>query len=244
MNVSAVNARSAVQLALMWALEGQPRRLHFCNAYSITLAGQDPGLRAVLNTADLVGADGMPLVWLARLAGYSHIGRVDGPGFMLALCEAGVDLGLRHFFYGGAPGVAEKLSAALLARVPNLQVSGTYTPPFRPVATMEDDDVLRRIDETRPDVVWVGLGTPKQDYWIAQHRHLIQAPILAAVGAAFDFHAGLVPRAPRLMQYCGLEWSHRLAYQPRRLWRRYLVYNPLFVANALRQLIQPGQFTI
>jgi N-acetylglucosaminyldiphosphoundecaprenol N-acetyl-beta-D-mannosaminyltransferase len=242
LNVSGLNAPAAVQLALNWSIQRQPRRLHFCNAYSVMLARGDLRLRDVLNSADFLGADGMPLVWFGKLGGHQGIGRVDGPGFMLALCEMGADYGLRHFFYGGGPGVAEKLSTALAARIPNLQICGTYTPPFQPVGTAEDEHVLRRIDQTRPDVVWVGLGTPKQDFWLAEHRNRIQAPLLAAVGAAFDFHAGLVPRAPRLMQYCGLEWSHRLLSEPRRLWRRYLLYNPLFVAHAVRQLIQPSHF--
>jgi N-acetylglucosaminyldiphosphoundecaprenol N-acetyl-beta-D-mannosaminyltransferase len=120
--------------------------------------------------------------------------------------------------------------------VPNLQVAGTYSPPFRPAGVLEDRDVLDRIDESGADVVWVGLGTPKQDFWVAQHRPLLRAPLLAAVGAAFDFHAGLIPQAPGWMQRRGLEWLYRLSHEPRRLWYRYLVYNPLFMAHVILQI--------
>jgi N-acetylglucosaminyldiphosphoundecaprenol N-acetyl-beta-D-mannosaminyltransferase len=154
---------------------------------------------------------------------------------MLAACAQAVARGWHHFFYGGAPGVAEKLVTRLCARFPGLSVVGSYSPPFRPLTTAEDCSVVEQINTARPDIVWVGISTPKQEYWMAEHVGKITAPVLIGVGAAFDFHAGLKKQAPRWMQRSGLEWCFRLLTEPRRLWRRYLVNNPSFVWLILRQ---------
>lgn len=233
--VSALNLTSALALAVARIAARGPTRAHFCTVHTIMEARRDPGLRRLLNEAEIVGPDGMPLVWLAQRAGQPAAGRVYGPDFMLGLCRRGASIGLRHFFYGGGPGVAPRLAARLTAQIPGLIVAGTQTPPSQPVGFAEDPAALARINAARPDVVWVGLGTPKQDWWLAQHRPLLDAPLLAAVGAAFDFHAGLVPQAPRWMQARGLEWLYRLHREPCRLWYRYLVYNPLFVMHVLMQ---------
>lgn len=234
--IAALNLSRALDEAEQWIARRERRRAHFCTVHTIMEARRDPGLRRILNTADLAAPDGMPLVWLGRHAGYQEAGRVYGPDFMLGLCQRGASTGVRHFFYGGAPGVAERLRDELCRCIPDLIVVGTYAPPLRPVGFVEDQAVLDAIDAAQPDVVWVGLGTPKQDFWLGQHRARLQAPLLAAVGAAFDFHAGLVPQAPRWMQARGLEWLFRLAQEPRRLWYRYLVYNPLFVGHVALQL--------
>ena len=155
---------------------------------------------------------------------------------MLALCERSQATGHRHYFYGGVPGVAELLTERLQRRYPGLIVTGSYSPPFRPVGVSEEPQVLNDINLTKPDIIWVGLGTPKQDYWVASHRSALTAPVLIAVGAAFDFHAGLIRQAPRWMQQSGLEWLFRLSQEPRRLAYRYLVYNPLFVFQLGLQL--------
>jgi N-acetylglucosaminyldiphosphoundecaprenol N-acetyl-beta-D-mannosaminyltransferase len=197
---------------------------------------RDPRLRNIINQADLAAPDGMPLVWLCRFHGHKGVTRVYGPDLMFAFCEHSVAGGYRHFFYGGSPGVAEKLAITLQERYPGLQVAGTHAPPFRPVGAIEEGAVIQAINKLQPDVIWVGLGTPKQDYWLAQHRSMLDAPVLAAVGAAFDMLSGTIPQAPRWMQRCGLEWLFRLYQEPNRLAHRYLVYNPLFVMHAFLQL--------
>jgi N-acetylglucosaminyldiphosphoundecaprenol N-acetyl-beta-D-mannosaminyltransferase len=184
----------------------------------------------------------MPLVWLSWLRGYRAAARVYGPDLMLALCERSQTTGHRHFFYGGAPGIVDRLATRLQQKYPGLHVAGTHAPPFRPVGTVEDPRVREAINATRPDIVWVGLGTPKQDHWVADHRPLLDAPVLIAIGAAFDFHAGVLRQAPRWMQRSGLEWCFRLGQEPKRLAYRYLVLNPLFIINAALQATRLRRF--
>ena len=163
--------------------------------------------------------------------------RVYGPDLMLAVCDAGRATGLRHYFYGGAPGVAELLKEKLTARYPGLEVVGTYTPPYRPLDTEELAALHADVARTRPDIIWVGLGTPKQEHFMAAHWRTLGAGLLIGVGAAFDFHSGRVRQAPRWVQRSGLEWFYRLCCEPRRLARRYLVNNPLFVWRIAGQLL-------
>jgi N-acetylglucosaminyldiphosphoundecaprenol N-acetyl-beta-D-mannosaminyltransferase len=198
---------------------------------------RDDGLRAIHNAAGMVVPDGMPLVWLSRLwgGGGDGVERVYGPDLLLACCGRSLTAGYRHYFYGGGPGVPDLLMARLKARFPGLVVAGGYSPPFRPLTPEEDAEVIRRINAASPDIVWVGLSTPKQERWMAEHRDRVDAPVFIGVGAAFDFHAGLKRQAPRWMQRSGLEWLFRLLAEPRRLWRRYLRNNPLFVWNVLLQ---------
>jgi N-acetylglucosaminyldiphosphoundecaprenol N-acetyl-beta-D-mannosaminyltransferase len=179
----------------------------------------------------------MPLVWLSRLQGFHHVERVYGPDLMLALCERLAAKGYRHFFYGGAEGVPEQLASVLQKRFPGLQVAGTFSPPFRSLTADEDDRIVQMINAAAPDIVWVGLSTPKQERWMAGHRERLTAPVLIGVGAAFDFLTGRKPQAPRWMQRAGLEWLFRLLTEPRRLWRRYLINNPLFVALVVLQAL-------
>jgi N-acetylglucosaminyldiphosphoundecaprenol N-acetyl-beta-D-mannosaminyltransferase len=185
----------------------------------------------------LVTPDGMPLVWLSRLMGFRDVERVYGPDLMLAVCERSTARGYRHFFYGGAPGVAEKLVVRLQSRFPGLQVAGIDSPPFRHLTLQEDRAVVEHINTARPDIVWVGIGTPKQERWMAMHVGQLSAPVLIGVGAAFDFHAGLKKQAPRWMQRSGLEWSFRLMTEPRRLGRRYLINIPWFLWSVLLQAL-------
>jgi N-acetylglucosaminyldiphosphoundecaprenol N-acetyl-beta-D-mannosaminyltransferase len=198
---------------------------------------RDAQLRMIHVRAGLVTPDGMPLVWLARAAGY-RVDRVYGPDLMLAVCAASVERGYRHFFYGGGPGVAPRLANRLSARFPGLIIAGTYTPPFGSVTSPADDAIVATINEAAPDIVWVGLSTPRQERWMAAHVDRLTAPVLVGVGAAFDFHAGLKRQAPRWMQRSGLEWSFRLATEPRRLWRRYLQNNPAFVWQVAHQFMR------
>jgi N-acetylglucosaminyldiphosphoundecaprenol N-acetyl-beta-D-mannosaminyltransferase len=227
--ISGINLDLTVQEIERWIQAGERHYVNVCTVHTVMECRNDAQLRAILNRSGLSTPDGMPLVWLSRLQGFANAGRVYGPDLMLALCERSQMTGHRHFFYGGAPGVAELLARNLRSKYPGLVVAGTYSPPFRAKALLESEEVLAKMNETRPDIVWVGLGTPKQDYWVAQHRAPLSASALVAVGAAFDFHAGLLRQAPKWMQKSGLEWLFRLTQEPRRLAFRYLVYNPLFI---------------
>jgi N-acetylglucosaminyldiphosphoundecaprenol N-acetyl-beta-D-mannosaminyltransferase len=197
---------------------------------------RDETLRRIHNEAGLVTPDGMPMVWWARAHGHAHVRQVCGPDLMLAFCDRSLTAGYRHFFYGGGVGVADLLAQRLMKRFPGLVVAGTYTPPFRPLTAEEDADVTARINGSGADIVWVGLSTPKQEHWMADHRGLLDAPVLIGVGAAFDFHAGLKRRAPRWMRPLGLEWLFRLSTEPRRLWKRYLKNNPAFAMLTLQEI--------
>lgn len=204
--------------------------VHFCTTHTLVEAADDPVLRARLEKPDAVACpDGMPLVWVGRAAG-RHVDRVCGPDFMPALFDRGREIGARHALYGGAPGVADELSARLKERFPGAEVVLAESPPFRALTPEEDAAEVAKLNAARPDFIWVGLGSPKQDHWVATHRERLEAPVLFAVGAAFDFHAGRVRRAPRIMQRTGTEWLFRLLSEPRRLLRRYTVTNSRFLA--------------
>jgi N-acetylglucosaminyldiphosphoundecaprenol N-acetyl-beta-D-mannosaminyltransferase len=198
--------------------------------------------KKILLDADLVVPDGFPLVWLGRRKGLALRRRVYGPELMERFCKESPAKGYRHFFYGGAPGVAEDLSIRLSARFPGLQIAGACCPPFRPLTQQEDEEVVSMINSAHADVVWVGLGAPKQERWMSEHRGRLKAPVLVGVGAAFDFHAGRVAQAPLWMREHGLEWLFRLSREPARLWRRYLIYGTQFVALVLLESLGLKKF--
>jgi len=192
--------------------------------HGVAESRQDPRFREILNQAALVVPDGMPLVWLGRWHGHSLRRRVTGSELMLAFCrETGP--GPRHFFYGGATGVAEDLARQLHERF-NITVGGTYTPPFRSLTQAEEGDLTAQVEAAAPDVLWVGLSTPKQERWMSDHHLKLKIPVILGVGAAFDMNSGRLKRAPAWMRDSGLEWFYRLVSEPRRLWRRYLVTIP------------------
>ncbi len=224
--------------ARVLACREQPPQGYICcaTAYNLNAARRDHALRDAYNRALLTTPDGMPLVWLGRWHRHRQTTRVYGPDLLLAVCDAGRSVGLKHFFYGGNPGVAEQLRAKLSARFPCLTVVGTFTPPFRPLNHAEFTQLQSEIARTKPDVIWIGLSTPKQEQFMAESWAKLDASVLIGVGAAFDFHSGNMPQAPRWMQRSGLEWLFRFAHEPRRLWRRYLVHNPLFLLRTLAQL--------
>jgi N-acetylglucosaminyldiphosphoundecaprenol N-acetyl-beta-D-mannosaminyltransferase len=223
-----------VSTILNWRDRGERHHVSTCNVHTVMQCRRTPALRRRVNSAGLVTPDGMPLVWLLRSTG-RPVSRVYGPDLMLALCRAGLESGLRHYFYGGAPGVPERLADRLQRRFPSLQVAGTISPPFRELTPEEDETYVRQVNQARPDIVWVGLGTPKQDYWVADHVGRLNATALIAVGAAFDFHSGRLRQAPRWIQHSGAEWLYRLVQEPRRLWRRYLIDNALFAVHLALQ---------
>ena len=196
----------------------------------------DEALRRIHNGSLLTTPDGMPMVWMGRLAGHKTMGRVYGPDLMEEVFAWTQKSGHTHFFYGGNTGVAEELKAKLEARFPGIRIVGTYTPPFRALDEKELADLAAQVAAVRPDFFWVGLSTPKQERFMASHLPKLDAKIMLGVGAAFDFHAGRVRQAPRWIQRSGFEWLYRMCAEPRRLWRRYLRNNPRFVWRVLGQL--------
>jgi len=233
--VSVINMAQALEAIERWIAWREQHYVCISGVHGIMESQRDEALRCIHNRAGLVTPDGMPLVWLSRLHGQHHVERVYGPDLMLACCERSVVRGYRHFFYGGGAGVAQLLAERLRCRYPGLTVAGTWTPPFRPLSAAEDEAIVREINEADPDIVWVGLSTPKQERWMDAHVGRLHAPVLIGVGAAFDFHAGVKKQAPRWIQQSGLEWLFRLGSEPRRLWRRYLRNNPAFVFRVLLQ---------
>lgn len=227
--VSAVNMAAALQVIEGWVARREPHYVCVTGVHGIMESQRDAGLRKIHNSAGLVTPDGMPLVWLGRAYGHHNVERVYGPDLMLGLCQHSLSLGYRHYFYGGSEGVAQRLADRLCARFPGMKVAGVYAPPFRPLSDEEDEMIVQLINDSKPDLVWVGLSTPKQERWIASHVGRLGAPVLLGVGAAFDFHAGMKRQAPSWMQRNGLEWLFRLMTEPRRLWKRYLVNNPSFL---------------
>lgn len=212
--------------------------VHLCNAYTLSLGLRDGEFRDLLRRGELNLADGQPVARLLRHRGADAVdNRVYGPDLLLDVASKGVDSGLRHYLYGGAPGVAEKLAAALRKHAPAIRIVGVETPPYRDLTERELHELGARVSAAGADVVWVGLGTPRQDVFIDRARETISAPCVG-VGAAFDFLTGLKPQAPTWMQQAGLEWLFRLATEPRRLWRRYLIGNSVFVWGAAREQLQ------
>ena len=233
---------SAVETLVDWARNPENRRtVHVFAADSILKAQDAPVLRETANRSDMVLTDGMPLVFIGRHFAHLDISRCYGPDVMLGVLDKGRTYGLRHFLYGGAnEETLSRLRSRLESRFPGLNIVGAHVPPFLDIVpdapvTDEDKALAAEIDASGADIVWIGLGTPKQDYWLARFRPLLKAQVLIAVGAAFNFHAGTVRQAPAWMMRCGLEWLFRLAMEPRRLWKRYLIGNPRFILLVLRQ---------
>ena len=211
----------------------------FCEAHLCVRAAKDGRTRRVLEEATFVLPDGVAITWGARLLGERFPDRLDGPSVMLDVCRYGLNRGYRHFFYGGAEGIPERLAERLIDRYPGLKVAGTFSPPFRQLTPEEDAQIITMINERNPDIVWVGLGAPKQEIWM--HRCLpLYAPAVAlGIGASLDFIAGTVKRSPQWMSQSGLEWAYRLYREPRRLWRRYLINDPKFLLILARTMKRP-----
>ena len=234
--VSAIDLDTAVRL--VGEALGTRTRGYVCvtGVHGVSEAQADPAFREILNGAFLNTPDGMPMVWMGRVQKASGMSRVYGPDLMLRVCEMTVRTGHSHFFYGGAQGVAEELKAAMERRFPGIKVAGVYTPPFRPLTQEEEKQLQATIEQTKPDIIWVGLSTPKQEKFMASHWRTLPATLFFGVGAAFDFHTGRVRQAPHWMQRSGMEWFFRLICEPKRLWKRYFKNNPLFVIRAFLQI--------
>jgi len=233
--VSAFDLATAVAEMDRAIAEGRRTYASTCPVYTLNQGHERPEVRAALNGADWATPDGMPVVWALRWFGARRVGRVYGPDLMLALTDVSAQKGYAQYYLGGAPGVADALAAEMQRRFPGLKVAGSFCPPFRELALDEEQAMITHVNESGAHIVWVGLGSPKQDVWMARYRPALRPPLLVAVGAAFDFFTGRQPQAPRWMQRNGLEWLFRLASEPRRLWKRYLIGNPLFLWRLLKQ---------
>ena len=221
---------------------GQQHSVSFCEANLLVAALEDPTIAQALNESDLILPDGMIVMLWARANGQRLPERIPGPGFMLAACEHGLSRGYRHYFYGGEEGVADELAMRLQAQFPGLIVAGTYCPPFRPLTADEEVDLYRQIEAARPDLLWVGLGGPKQALWMSRHKGKLPAPIMLGVGAAFDFHSGRVPWAPLWIRKIGMEWAFRALTGGRRLFLRNLRCVPLAFFSLLSSLSKGKAF--
>lgn len=246
--ISLIDLCRAASLVSLWAVEDRPRTVFVREVASLMAAVNEPRLADLHETADLVVADGTPLVWVARLLHRGNeIGRVPGSDLVDAVCMQSLTTGQSHYFFGGKPGIAEEMATRLRERYVGLKVVGTYSPPMRPIGPDFDLDAeaiaeIQRIREARADFIWVGISSPKQEYWMMKAAPLLGRGVLLGVGAAFDFQSGAVKRAPRWMRDNGLEWAHRLFSEPRRLWRRYLILAPMFVTSVIqREIFRRGR---
>ena len=240
--VSAIDMDTAVATLEGWIATRAPHYVCITGVHGVMESWRDQVLRQIHNEAGLVTPDGMPLVWMAHRLGFTNVRRVYGPDLMRCMTARSALSGYRNYYFGGRPGTAERLRENMVHAHPQLEVVGTCSPPFGAISAAEDATIVDQINATRPDIVWVGLSTPKQERWMASHVNRLHAPVLVGVGAAFDFLAGEKRQAPAWMQRNGLEWLFRLASEPRRLAGRYIRNNPAFVYHAMRQLMIPRSF--
>lgn len=239
--IDAVQIPEVVGRFEAWIREkGKSRFVAVCNVHMVMEAHHDRRFMQMLNSSGLTVPDGKPLTWLGRRWGFKLKRRVYGPELLQDFLSLTRGRGYRHFFYGGHPEVTETMVARLRQRFPELDIAGYYSPPFRTLTEAEDRRVVERINQSRPDIVWVGLGCPKQERWMYEHRDSLQSPVMVGVGQAFNIVAGTLKQAPRWMRERGLEWLFRLLLEPGRLWRRYLVHNTMFVLKVAIELLSNG----
>ncbi|MBN1171452.1 MAG: WecB/TagA/CpsF family glycosyltransferase [Micromonosporaceae bacterium] len=229
--VSAINMDMAIAEISRWVDEGAHHYVCVTGVHGVMESQRDPELKRIHNESGLTTPDGMPMVWAGKKAGATWMSRVYGPDLMLRVLAHAAERGWRCYLYGGNEGVPELLAQRLTERFDGLRIVGTYSPPFRPLTSEEDEAIVERINASGAELVFVGLSTPKQERWMSAQVTRLTANALFGVGAAFDFHAGLIPQAPPWMQRHGLEWFYRLTKEPKRLWRRYLRNNPAFVTR-------------
>lgn len=241
--INPICMNDALDTLFSWISQRRSAYICVTPAHSIMDAYHDSEFRNILNSSGLTTPDGMSVVWILKLLGHRKVERVYGSDLMLKACRFGLQHNWRHYLYGGGNGVAETLTARLVANYPELQIAGMYTPPFRPLTDKEDEEIIKTINESEADVIWVGLSSPKQERWMAEHLGKVDAPVMIGVGAAFDFLSGSKPQAPGWMQRSGFEWLFRLASEPKRLWPRYRQY-PLFVWLVFLQLLGLRDFPL
>jgi N-acetylglucosaminyldiphosphoundecaprenol N-acetyl-beta-D-mannosaminyltransferase len=242
--VSVINLQTALA-AIADAVRAR-RKGYICvtGVHGVMEAQIDENFRRILNGAFLCTPDGMPMVWMGKLKGHAKMRRVYGPDLMLDVCAWSEINPCRHFFYGGAPGVAEELRDKLQTQFPKLEIAGTFTPPFRPLNAEEEKQLQEMVRSAKPDIFWVGLSTPKQEKFMAEFLPKLDVTLMIGVGAAFDFHSGSVKQAPRWMQSSGLEWFYRLCQEPRRLAKRYFRNNPLFLFKIAGQCLRLKKYSL
>lgn len=235
--IDVIDWTRALKTIESWAQNRESRYICICNAHSVVTASRDPQFMRVITDADMATPDGAPVAWMIRRRGYASQERINGPDLMLKYCAQAAQTGMPIFLLGSTEETLRTLTAELRRQFPGLKIAGRLSPPFRPLSAEEDADLVRQVNDSGAGVVFVSLGCPKQELWMAAHRTRIQG-VMIGVGAAFDFHAGTIARAPTWMRRNGLEWLHRLASEPRRLWRRYLTTNFAFVAKAALELLR------
>lgn len=241
--VNAVQILDVIELMKRWiSSRGETHFIAVTNVHVVMEAQHDSSFKKVLASADLVVPDGMPLIWLGRMQGHYLPRRVCGPDLLIEFCRQTDKKAYRHFFFGGSPGIPGEVAARLTLQFPGLQIAGVFSPPFRPLSMEEDASVIQMINEAAPDVLWVGLGCPKQERWMYEHRGRLKVPVIVGVGQAFDLYAGRKWRAPQWMREHGLEWLFRLVQDPQRLWRRYLIYNTQFIYSVFLELLRAKRF--
>lgn len=228
---------TVIETIQRWRANGEFHYVTITNPHSVMLCHRDEQMRKATAGAGLTVPDGIGIIIAANLLGYKSKGRVTGPTLMLKLCDWGRKYGYRHFFYGGAEGIADRLAARLSNIYPGLEIAGTYCPPFRELPANEDEFIIEKINATNPDIVWVSLGAPKQEKWMAAHLSKVHATAMIGVGAAFDFHSGNIKWSPPWVQKLGIEWAYRLVQNPRRMWRRNLD-SPIFLTKVVCQRLR------
>jgi len=233
--IDALSWDDALGQIIRWGGAHESRYVCICNVHSVVTTTTDLEFKVAVNNADMATPDGAPIPWALRRLGHHGQQRINGPDLMMKYLAQAERLGQTVFFYGSTDATLAKLRTALAKRFPRLQIGGTYSPPFRALSVEEDDAVVESINRSGANVVFVGLGCPKQEKWMAEHRGRINA-VMIGVGAAFDYHAGVIKRAPLWWQNHGLEWLYRLGSEPRRLFMRYAVTNTLFMVRFTHQM--------
>lgn len=242
--IHAIDPQSAVEIVRTALASDCKGYICVTGVHGVMEAQKDLEFRSILNSAFLVTPDGMPTVWMGRMQGHARMARVFGPDLMLDICRHSGAWGTRHFLYGGADGVAEQLAANLRELCRGINVVGTYTPPFRPLLENERHELQSLVETAAPDIIWVGLSTPKQEKFMAEYLPLLRTKLMIGVGAAFDLHTGRIKDCDDWMKRAGLQWFHRLCQEPRRLWKRYLINNPKFLIAIAAQLTGLRTYTI
>jgi N-acetylglucosaminyldiphosphoundecaprenol N-acetyl-beta-D-mannosaminyltransferase len=235
--ISATNMVEATAIIKRWIEQDEKHYVCVTGVHGVMECQRDEELRQIHNGSGLTVPDGMPMVWAGKSFGVRHMGRVYGPDLMLAVCTMSAGQGFTNFLYGGGEGVAEELRQSLASKCPGVNIVGTYTPPFRPLNGAEERQLIEQVAGLKPDIFWVGLSTPKQERFMAEYLPKLETKVMLGVGAAFDIHTGRVKDAPGWVKKTGLQWFHRLVQEPKRLWKRYLINNPIFIVKFIRQLI-------
>ncbi|MFA5059047.1 MAG: WecB/TagA/CpsF family glycosyltransferase [Candidatus Omnitrophota bacterium] len=235
--ISSVDIPAACAHIFRWIEQKNKTYVCIAPVSTVVRCQEDEQYRSIINGAAMVTPDGMPLVWLGRLKGHKTIKRTYGPDLMLETCRLSQERNCAHYFYGGSQETCDLLEKNLRQKFPKINIAGKYSPPFRNLSFEEDKAIVEEINRCSPDILWVGLGSPKQDIWMSEHRLRLNVPVMVGVGAAFDFIAGTKSQAPIWMQNSGLEWIFRLCCEPGRLWRRYLIGNSKFIFYLLKDLV-------